>query len=101
MDPGPPFEVVRRPRPWAGLLKCGLIRSPGGRGKSGHGRDRNRTPGQEGRCYTFEPPVPIGHLRSGRLKPLGANGFDGVVNLGERAEVPVGLVNQRAKHNSQ
>ena len=34
-------------------------------------------------------------------KPLGANGFDGVVNLGVRAEVPVGLVKPRAKIKSQ
>jgi hypothetical protein len=32
---------------------------------------------------------------------MGANGFDGVVNLEARAEVPVGLVNPRAKFKSQ
>ena len=60
-----------------------------------------------GVAFPFTLPVEADVQNDGRqrtthpFQPLGATGFDGAVNQGTRAEVPVGLVNQRAKHNSQ
>lgn len=58
-------------------------------------------PGVPCRCYTSEPSAAQVHRNKTVANPLGAKGFDGVVNLGTRAEVPVGLVKPRAKIKSQ
>ena len=84
---GASADPAARPRTAADSLNAPESRAESGIGKLYLRRNHDARPGSRARARA--------------IQPMGANGFDGAVNLEARAEVPVGLVKPRAKHNSQ